>query len=71
LKGDNSDGRDKAMRDLDHEALEAWAMRSKWRAVLYLLGLAAFISAGLVASVSVLATIAAPEFLHAVAAHTE
>jgi hypothetical protein len=59
------------MRDLDHEAIEAWAMRSRWRAVLFLLGLAACISAGLVAGVSVLATIAAPEFFHAVAAHPE
>ena len=59
------------MGDREHEALEAleaWAMRSKMHAVLFLLGLGVFISVGLVAGVSVLATIAAPDLLHASAA---
>jgi hypothetical protein len=57
------------MGDRDYEALEAWAMQSKLRAFLFLLGLGAFISAGLVVGATVLASIAEPNFLHAVAAH--
>lgn len=57
------------MREPDFEAVEAWAMRSKLRAFLFLLGLGVIISTGLVAGASVLARVAAPDFLHAVAAH--
>lgn len=58
------------MGERDYEAIEAWATQSKLRAFLFLLGLGVFISTGLVAGASVLATIAAPDFLHAVAAHS-
>jgi hypothetical protein len=58
------------MGNWDHDAIEAWAMQSKLRAFLFLLGLGAFISAGLVVGASVLASIAEPDFLHAVAAHS-
>jgi hypothetical protein len=57
------------MGDLNHDAVEAWAMQSKLRAFLFLLGLGAFISVGLLAGANVLAKIAEPDFLHAVAAH--
>jgi hypothetical protein len=57
------------MSDWDHQAIEAWAMQSKLRAFLFLLGLGAVVSAGLVVGASVLAAIAEPDFLHAVAAH--
>ncbi len=58
------------MGERDYEAIEAWAMQSKLHAFLFLLGLGVFISTGLVVGASVLATIAEPDFLHAVAAHS-
>jgi hypothetical protein len=56
------------MTDWDHAAIEAWAVQSRLRAFLFLLGLGALVSIGLVAGASILATIAEPDFLHAVAA---
>jgi L-asparagine transporter-like permease len=54
----------------DYEAVEAWATRSKLRALLFLLALGVFISAGLFAGASLLAKMAEPAFLPALAAHS-
>jgi hypothetical protein len=57
------------MSERDYEAVEAWAMRSKLRALLFLLGLGAVISTGLFAGASLIAAMARPDVRPALAAH--
>jgi hypothetical protein len=54
----------------EYEAVEVWATRSKPRALLFLLALGVFISAGLFAGASLLAKMAQPELRPALAAHS-